>query len=149
MIDPKDIRAGGKAVVTVARSDELGAIIADEHGALCRLPFSALSPLATPPPTAAIDAEIVEAAEQFVGKWGARRPISYEVLESIWDLINLFDRRRALLKPKDAVGELLEAIASLGALELSQPLSKTNESFVTQLGQVRYWAVRVAKERGE
>ncbi|HXT81362.1 MAG TPA: hypothetical protein VN702_17485 [Acetobacteraceae bacterium] len=147
MIDPSDIKAGAQFVVTVAKDgvDECGWIeILGEGGRSYFVRKKAISRLPTPSPTAEIDAEIVEA----VGKLVDNIRSDGDGVEALYvGLRGLIDRRRALLKPKDAVGELLEAVARAKDAELP-PLRSVRAVETRAWQELVEAAARVRKERG-
>ncbi len=133
MISPSDIKAGAQFVVTVARDGvEGGWVRVKTNNAATDgyIAFAYLFPLPAPSPTAAIDAEIA-------------------ALVDVWDQLQLYptpfhaivERRRAMLKQKDAVGQLLEAVEAT--------LSADGLNGLTHLPKLRLIAARVRKERDE
>lgn len=115
MIDPSDIKAGAQFVVTVARDGVEGGWVRIKTNNAATdgyLAFGYLFPLPASSSTASIDAEIVEAAEQWRAS-NRRRPPSQPYPDDIGlleRLAHLIDRRRAMLKPLDAIEELLDVI---------------------------------------
>lgn len=98
-----DWKAGDRAMVQIARIDDDGhaASVSTSERNHYWLPLEALHPLPAPDPLQALDKAVAEAADVWRDTHGNG---SFAA-----ELVKAIDARRALLKPRDLVQELIDA----------------------------------------